>query len=113
MYVFRVDYFKAKKNVYSISQHSFFSQFHLESQHSSLPHFHLQGQHTLSSVTSTLSILTNRVNTLFLFLQLTTATKMDPFCNHSLPHYTFLARLFPAKQRNFIEPQKETNSRYT
>ena len=45
-------------------------------------HFHSQGQHTLSSVTSrentlTLSISTNRVNTLFLFLHLTSDTKMD------------------------------------
>ena len=41
-------------------------------QHYSLSHFHLQVQHALSSVTSrentlTLSISTNRVNTLFLF----------------------------------------------
>ena len=68
-------------------------------------HFHLQGQHTLSIVTSrentlTLSISTNRVNTLFLFstfdLQQSTATKMNTPCNHSLPCYTFLVRLFPA-----------------
>ena len=78
-------------------QHSSFSQFHSESQHSSLSHFHLQGQHTLSSVTSrentlTLSISTHRVNTLVLlftfYFQQLTATKMDTFCNHSLPCYT-------------------------
>ena len=68
-------------------------------------HFHLQRQHSLSSVTSrentlTLSISTNRVNTLFLLFtfdfQQSTVTKMDTFCNHSLPHYTLSVRLSPA-----------------
>ena len=50
--------------------------------------------------TLTLSILTNRVNTLFLFFTfdflLSTTTKMHTPCNHSLPCYTFSVRLFPA-----------------
>ena len=50
--------------------------------------------------TLTLSISTNRVNTLFLFFtfdyQKSTATKMYTPCNHSLPRYTFSVRLFPA-----------------
>ena len=50
-----------------------------------LPHFHLQGQHTLSSVTSrentfTLSISTNRVNSPFLFLHLTSSSQPPQKC---------------------------------
>ena len=48
----------------------------------------------------TLSISTNRVNTLFLLFtfdfQHSTNTKMYTPCNHSLSCYTFLVRLFPA-----------------
>ena len=48
----------------------------------------------------TLSISTNRVNTLFLFFtfdfQQSTTTKMYTPCNQSLPSYTFSVRLFPA-----------------
>ena len=49
-------------------------------QHHLLSHFHLQGQRILSSVTSrentlTLSISTHRVNTLFLFLHLTSSSQ--------------------------------------
>ena len=71
----------------------------------SLSHFHLQGQHALSSGTSrentlTLSILTNRVITLFLFstfdFQQSTTTKMSTPYNHFLPCYTFSERLFLA-----------------
>ena len=89
---------------------------------SSFSPFYLQGQHTLFNVTSrentlTLSISTNRLNTLFLFFtfdfQLLTATKLYTPCNHSLPSYNFSVKLFPALNRNFVKPQTEINSRNT
>ena len=82
-------------------------------------HFHLLVQHTLSSVTSrentlTLSISTNRVKKLFLFLHLTSDTKMDTFYNHSLPCYTLSVRIFPASNSEISSNHRnKTNSRNT
>ena len=85
-----------------IFQHFFSSTFSLiGSTHSFQCDF--QREHTLS-----LSISTNRVNTLFLFFtfdfQLSTATKMYTPCNHSLPCYTFSEGFFSSlKHRNFVK----------
>ena len=86
-------------------------------QHSSpLSHFHLQSQHTLSCVTFrentlTLSIWTNRVNTLFLLFtfdfQQSTGTKMYVPGNHSLPCYTFSVRLCPASNTEILSNHRK------
>ena len=82
---------------------------------SSLSHFHLQVQHTLSNVISrenilTLSISTNRFNTLFLFFifdfQQTTDTKMYTPCNHSLC-YALSVRLFPASNTEILSNHRK------
>ena len=85
-------------NKYFVFQHSF-----------SISQFHLQGQHTLSSVTS-------RENTITLSFQPTAANR--PKIVYAMQ--TFFSSLYfvgetfsSLENRNFVEPQKETNSRNT
>ena len=66
---------------------------------------------TFRENTLTLSISTNRVNTLFLFFtfdfQQSTATKMYTVCNHYLSCYTLSVRLFLASNTEILSNHRQ------
>ena len=86
--------------------HNFYKYFVFQ-HFSSFLQFHFQGQHTISSVTS-------RENTITLLFQLTAVNRnKNVYAMQTLfSSLYFVGETFSSlESRNFVKPQKETNSR--